>query len=588
VVEKAWKLREVRFKTQQWFAQKKFNLFREESEGFAKLLTELAEFFFGGSAAVSADKMVKRLQSLIGYFDLDPNRVVDVVLDSVDMDTASEVVRGRFLQVISIFNKDTVAHILGFKFNSLKQDTPPSLYRVAAYLIQQGLVQFEAIYGRLSPPDEEMAQARADVVLEARKNAANVNMVSLKKADDEGDKKEDKASKPAETAAAPTTEQPTPPKLELLRALLDMGAWEQAERMLNHLHVIQPAAHPAIADALCGLLHRKLEPAYAPIAARHRMFAQDKTATATPAALSAEEYTALPATLVTQLRFLGCHLKRDVVLFTKLCRVLTHTLKLPVGGAEAEQGSVTTITPEMETILADVLVPAYSLIPSNVAVANDLWSVLSCLDYATRYRLYGYWQDTLYQSIPELAEMKAKTIHETKYFRKRLSGSRVKECGRALVKFTLSNPLPVFDLILEQLKVFDNLIVPMVDSLKYMPKLIFDMLSYVLLLALTDTTQSKLKDDGVNESHWFQSVSSFLGNFHRKYCDVDLTGIVQCIVNQLKDERSLDLLILRELLANMGKCVCELVCVCVCVCICVSVSVSVCVLYACVFECVQV
>jgi hypothetical protein len=32
VEEKTWARKEVRFKTQQWFAQKKFNLFREESE----------------------------------------------------------------------------------------------------------------------------------------------------------------------------------------------------------------------------------------------------------------------------------------------------------------------------------------------------------------------------------------------------------------------------------------------------------------------------------------------------------------------------------------------------------------------------
>jgi hypothetical protein len=66
------------------------------------------------------------------------------------------------------------------------------------------------------------------------------------------------------------------------------------------------------------------------------------------------------------------YLHADVILFTKLCRVIAHTLKLPTEGV-VEGGTHSTLTPELETILADVLIPAYSLIPSNVAVANDLW-----------------------------------------------------------------------------------------------------------------------------------------------------------------------------------------------------------------------
>ncbi|KAI9592442.1 transcription factor/nuclear export subunit protein 2-domain-containing protein [Syncephalis fuscata] len=65
---KAFETECIRRRTKMIYKQQKFNLLREESEGYAKLMTELMQTLL-------------RVQSLIGYFDLDPNRVVDIILD---------------------------------------------------------------------------------------------------------------------------------------------------------------------------------------------------------------------------------------------------------------------------------------------------------------------------------------------------------------------------------------------------------------------------------------------------------------------------------------------------------------------------
>lgn len=64
------------------YKQQKFNLLREELEGFGKLLVEVDEFL----AAVPADhddalvhQLSDRVQAIIGVFDLDPNKVVDML-----------------------------------------------------------------------------------------------------------------------------------------------------------------------------------------------------------------------------------------------------------------------------------------------------------------------------------------------------------------------------------------------------------------------------------------------------------------------------------------------------------------------------
>ena len=63
------------------YNQQKYNLLREESEGYAKVLTVLNNFGATALSERSTPDVVVALQSLIGCFDLDPNRVFDLVLD---------------------------------------------------------------------------------------------------------------------------------------------------------------------------------------------------------------------------------------------------------------------------------------------------------------------------------------------------------------------------------------------------------------------------------------------------------------------------------------------------------------------------
>ena len=65
--------------TQQFFEQQKYNLLREESEGFAKIQVELNQ----PNITMENVKIVEQnLAADIGYFNIDPNRVLDLILDS--------------------------------------------------------------------------------------------------------------------------------------------------------------------------------------------------------------------------------------------------------------------------------------------------------------------------------------------------------------------------------------------------------------------------------------------------------------------------------------------------------------------------
>ena len=146
----------------------------------------------------------------VGFFDLDPNRVLSLVLDAYECDPTNDA----FLALIGQFKKAYLPHVLGFKFQfyaaqatdaaaatngggggsaestaeteSTKKDqkskeeeekdstsatvspaaAPPSLYRLTAALLAKHFVSLEDMLPHLSPSLEDCAS------LDARRQAA--------------------------------------------------------------------------------------------------------------------------------------------------------------------------------------------------------------------------------------------------------------------------------------------------------------------------------------------------------------------------------------------------------------------------------
>ena len=82
---------------------------REECEGFSKLIIELNQ------ENMDADNVVlvkENIQTLIGYFQLDPNRLLDLILSSFQ----NNVQNLTYLELIKEFGqRDQVTQLMGFK-----------------------------------------------------------------------------------------------------------------------------------------------------------------------------------------------------------------------------------------------------------------------------------------------------------------------------------------------------------------------------------------------------------------------------------------------------------------------------------------
>ena len=100
----------IKLNTSLVYRQQKYNLLREETEGFSKLLVVLGAFPVHPEDPC---KQVGQVVSIMGQFDLDPNRALDVVLEAFEQQTWNLA----FLDLLRHFHRASVVHVLGFKMS---------------------------------------------------------------------------------------------------------------------------------------------------------------------------------------------------------------------------------------------------------------------------------------------------------------------------------------------------------------------------------------------------------------------------------------------------------------------------------------
>lgn len=96
--------------------------------------------------------MLEIIKSLIGCFNLDPNRVLDIILESFE--TRPEQ-HAMFVALLRLYmpRGAVISEVLGYKYRYLAEDgrTPPrSLYVITALLLQAKLIALDEIYSWVS------------------------------------------------------------------------------------------------------------------------------------------------------------------------------------------------------------------------------------------------------------------------------------------------------------------------------------------------------------------------------------------------------------------------------------------------------
>lgn len=173
------------------YEQQKYNLLREENEGYSKVIVELSES--DNFANWEIDHISKNILSLISFFDLDPNRTVDVILGVY----AEHPEKLGYVSLLTNFSKQSILFFLGIRLNQYEEqmlkaqktnlaaktlrtknvldlnekqkkniDPLPdlNLIQITASLLKFKLVTLEEVWPYLSPNDQSIKQAFVDKV----------------------------------------------------------------------------------------------------------------------------------------------------------------------------------------------------------------------------------------------------------------------------------------------------------------------------------------------------------------------------------------------------------------------------------------
>ncbi|XP_072998778.1 THO complex subunit 2 [Typha latifolia] len=571
------KAKEVRVNTRLLYQQTKFNLLREESEGYAKLVTLLCQGGLDAMNETTSVVTISIIKSLIGHFDLDPNRVFDIVLECFELYPENNT----FYNLIPIFPKSHAAQILGFKFQyyqrmEVNTPVPSGLFRLAALLVKANFIGLDSIYVHLLPEDDE-AFEYYDALIAKRVDEANkigkINLAATGK-DLMDDEKQDVTidlytalDMENDAVTERTSEIEKNQKLGLLIGFLSVDDWCHAQILFDRLSRLNPVEHIQICEGLFRVIEKTMSPAYAIVSQMYpensaAFLDSDHDGVELMSVSSAKSSINLPREFFQMLATAGPYLYRDPELLQKVCRVLKayylSSQELPSNGSLVispdtnETRKFKEARLRVEEALGSCVLPSLQLLPANPAIGQEIWEVMYLLPYEVRYRLYGEWEKDD-ERMPMVLAAKQIAKLDTRRILKRLAKENLKQLGRMVAKLAHANPMTVLRTIVHQIEAYRDMITPVVDAFKYLTQLEYDMLEYVVIERLAQGGREKLKDDGLNLSDWLQSLASFWGHLCKKYPSMELRGLFQYLVNQLKKGSGIELVLLEELIQQMAN-----------------------------------
>lgn len=497
--------------TQVNYKQQKYSLLQEDSEGYSKLLQLLVSPAGTGN---ETEHDICRLRQLLGTFELDPNRAMDLTIDILESklypngvdtketaterpDKNSEVLRLlNFLQNLPVEN---LPSLLSFKLSAAGKASK-GLVRTTAFLATEGLLDFSVMFKQYSSPiEDEIQEAHKVLWMKEKRRIQALTRISLS-----GSTKEDpKLVELTERLQKVVLPLSANPMIIIAFVLLQWGEWES----------IRPLMSPLAWEHLCSLMPERFGFAFCDMT-QHRLSSLYQSNVGTPGLCKPwhtkdnEETTksddvgidALVESVSEPLLFVlnaGCMAFRPI-LYCELCRVFRSLLG-------EDEDSEHSLSKNAYEFFRRFMIPTISLFGSNPAISMELWSVLKRLPYATRYRLYEDWKGigleragfgvspSSGKALP-VVESEINAGKAARYALKRLSKDNIRDMSRQLAKVTHCCPLVVYGTILNQIESYDNMVEVMVEAQRFSNPLGLDVLGFCILSRLSGTS------GGVNRS----------------------------------------------------------------------------------------
>ena len=508
------------------------------------------------------------------------------------------------------------AQLLGFKlrfYASPARDNddvlPANLIYLTALLIKIGFISLRDLYPHLWPFDENMEEVREKRMKEIQEKeklnrpggGANALMTAGALPDDtlpsagrtrETASKVDSATKPAEKDDQDKLEEPSDQKVLLLINLLTIGALPEALFILGRFPWL-PEAYPELFELVHRILNYSIKDVYqmvgplssstpdpecpnkslpdydqngvpkgqvrlARLPTRKQLrwpfpdkfdtnenlsyrFYWDEWADNIPVCQTIDDIFTLCSTF---LNYSGVNIGRDPFLLSKLARIGTKSL--------SEDHSPRNLD-RWQDLLKRLLVPALSLTKSNTSVVNEVYDMLRFYPVVVRYSIYAEWFEGQISRLPAIKTVFARTKLETLGIMKRISMTNIALMARSLAKTAYASPGVVFSVALNQIESYNNLTEVVVECAKYFTDLGYDVLVWSLMTSLGGKDRNRTNAEfPLLPSRWLLALSRFSGRVFKRYSIMNISPIIQYVNDQLYQGTPTDLVILKELIAQMA------------------------------------
>ena len=524
--------------------QNKFNLLREESEGFSKVSVEILEGAALCVANVSA--LADNIKSAIASFNLDPNRVLDVILDALESNlhtpSGNDDAVAALMELVSRFKTPHLAHLIGFKLVSSSKsgtaEVPQSLVRAAARLVASGHVTLDALWPHTGPSEAAVALAWKEHCDACVASATQFVVRSFNNTENENKMKEilkvlsyPLLPRSAQLAAANQ-------KVVLCAALIELGCIDEARAVISTIGSIDIGGCEAVAAALCNSL--------APVVKQLHELAVPVSHASSSSAMDTDSDTSVPERIaqklksfvLPRLRLFGVHVGKDALLHSLLCRICA-----------AAVPALDLTDPDIKECMC-ILVAATVMQPTHPFVGMSLWSLLEQLPVALRWDIYAHVKFSMYYCVPALVIARAFIGAKAQRELKTATVDNKWEIGRLLMIMTSSQPLFVFDTIVNDVLRKGNGALAS-KIIRSAPAYALDCLVYTIMeeLGMPEDSRSRIAEDKVNVAQWFQNMSEFIGQVVRTYT-VELVPLLAWILSNIIDEKPLEVIVLKHIITQ--------------------------------------
>ncbi|EER34771.1 conserved hypothetical protein [Candida tropicalis MYA-3404] len=592
----------------QSLTQKKFNLLHEEVEGYSKFVAEIFAIFREQDTEFKIDYALQIVDKLIGHYDLDPNRCLEILLEIFGGSVVSSyrsilkfLKKSRWwprepsdcssLLKLSNGGSATAAKIIGMKIKaSASRELGETSKMLFAILIKEGFVSFGSVYKYLAPDDEKMKKLEEEHKKKMDRDVliagANALALAAPLADDEDEDSNSKTKK--KTTADQKTEKNEiksllagNTKYQFLKVFLTLGLyWPSIFILTEYPYLAQ------IDETIPVLINRMFAATIEPLYKEGRILTNEEVHNMHESkgiAFSRShnsvniEHSPLQYLLTFKAPvkdFAGKRFKffyeewthqlpkvQDIDSLIQVSKEL-----LIFNGPNLAQSTIifnklceviqTLMTkeedkPKIYSYFRNFIFPAMPLIEENSIAIDKAYEILGKYPIEDRFSLYGELYLVLAKNNPLIKIAYSKAEKSTKDVLKRLSKENVRPMMRRLAKISVSNPLPCLLTILQQIESYDNLNTLVVETARYFNAYGWDNLTAAILMRLASTRSSTY--NGMSERQWAQSLASFIGKICQRYPRaIDIKTILLYILKSFHSGETIGLLVLKEMFISMG------------------------------------